>query len=222
MTRPLALALLSSLSAVALWPTTANAQVAYAWGYSGDGQLGTGSTTQSNVPVPVSSSVLNGLTVTRVAAGQVNSYALTSTGRLFAWGDNSVGQLGLGSTQANFTTPQEVTAPTGYVWASIESNVDGAHVVAIVTPVPEPGAASGVAAGVFAAVRLVRRKFRPRREGQNVLAAGVCGNRRTHVASSGGNRPNPSSAWRVSNRRGAFSPSASTVARPVGVSPATR
>jgi alpha-tubulin suppressor-like RCC1 family protein len=61
-----------------------NGQV-YAWGYNGEGELGNGTTTDSNVPVAVTSLLLSSLDVTEAAAGADNSYALNSTGRLFAW-----------------------------------------------------------------------------------------------------------------------------------------
>ncbi len=139
----------------------ANGQV-YAWGYNGDGELGNGTTTTSVVPVAVTSLVLSSLDVTEVAAGNESSYALTDTGRLFAWGDNSQGELGIGSSQTSFTTPQEVLAPVGYEWTSLDSDADGFHVLAIATPipVPEPGTA-GLLAAAFAAAtlrRLTRRR----------------------------------------------------------------
>ena len=110
----------------------------YAWGDNANGELGNNSTTNSSVPVAISSSVLNSLTVTQIAAGLVSSYALTSDGRLFAWGDNYYGELGIGSSSTSFTTPQEVPAPSGYAWASLSAISDGYDVVATVVPVPEP------------------------------------------------------------------------------------
>jgi alpha-tubulin suppressor-like RCC1 family protein len=112
-----------------------NGQV-YAWGNNGQGELGNGTTNNSTVPVAVSG--LDGLIITSITAGPDSNYALTSTSRLFAWGDDFYGELGIGSTGDFFTTPQEVFAPNGYRWTSISGNPIGFHVLAILTPVPEP------------------------------------------------------------------------------------
>ncbi|GIM86465.1 RCC1 domain-containing protein [Salinispora arenicola] len=81
-----------------------------AWGGNFSGQLGDGSTTNSSTPVPVSLPV--GVTVTAVAAGGLHSLALTSAGTLLAWGHNSRGQLGDGTT-TNRSTPVSVSLPAG-------------------------------------------------------------------------------------------------------------
>jgi alpha-tubulin suppressor-like RCC1 family protein len=135
----------------------ANGQV-YAWGSNGEGELGNGTTTDSDVPVAVTSSALSKLIVTEVAAGADSSYALTNTGGLFAWGENATGQLGIGSTATSFSTPQEVLPPTGYMWTSVDSEEESWHVVAIATPVPEPGSLGLViaVAGLAGAWRLRR------------------------------------------------------------------
>jgi len=70
----------------------------YTWGYNNHGQLGTGNTTTSNVPVAVDASVvLSGKTITQAAAGQYHSIALASDGKVYTWGYNSNGQLGNGN-----------------------------------------------------------------------------------------------------------------------------
>src|SRR5262249_35788852 len=90
-----------ALAALALCPTSAAAQVAYAWGKNNDGQLGNTSTASSNVPVPVvSNGVLSGLTVTQMSAGAVHSLALAN-GHVYAWGRGADGELGNGSTAEN-------------------------------------------------------------------------------------------------------------------------
>ena len=79
-----------------------------AWGYNTDGQLGNGTTTTSNVPVPVP--LLTG--VVAIAAGYQHSLALLSNGTVVAWGDNFYGQLGNGGT-ANSSMPVMVKDASG-------------------------------------------------------------------------------------------------------------
>ncbi len=70
----------------------------YCWGRNVYGQLGNGTTTQSNVPVAVSTSgVLSGVTVTQVTAGDEGACALSSAGAAYCWGFDSYGQLGNGT-----------------------------------------------------------------------------------------------------------------------------
>ena len=68
----------------------------YCWGFNADGELGNNSTTNSSVPVAVSTSgVLAGVTVTQITADSgYNACALGSTGAAYCWGKNSDGQLG--------------------------------------------------------------------------------------------------------------------------------
>jgi hypothetical protein len=67
----------------------------FAWGYNADGELGDGGTANSDVPVKVK--LPGGTRVTAIAAGELHSLAVTSTGSVLAWGGNNFGQLGDGS-----------------------------------------------------------------------------------------------------------------------------
>jgi alpha-tubulin suppressor-like RCC1 family protein len=73
--------------------TASAASSAAAWGFNGNGQLGNGTVTSSDVPVAVSG--LSG--VTAISGGSFHSLALLSNGTVMAWGANNVGQLGNGT-----------------------------------------------------------------------------------------------------------------------------
>jgi len=83
------------------------------WGNNNSGQLGTGNTVGSATPVTVSS--LGGV-VTTIAAGDSHTLALLADGTLKSWGDNSVGQLGNGTTISSLL-PVVVTGLAGTVTA---------------------------------------------------------------------------------------------------------
>ena len=68
-----------------------------AWGGNAYGQLGNGSTTDSPVPVPVSTTgILSGKTVVAISAGREHNLALCSDNTLVAWGGGGAGRLGNG------------------------------------------------------------------------------------------------------------------------------
>ncbi len=79
-----------------------------AWGANTDGQLGNGTTTGSDTPVRVS--LTRGTKVTAVRACCEFSLALTAKGHVLAWGANTDGQLGDGSTSPS-DTPVRVSLP---------------------------------------------------------------------------------------------------------------
>ncbi|MBX3194690.1 MAG: hypothetical protein KF727_06270 [Microbacteriaceae bacterium] len=71
----------------------------YAWGSDGDGQLGSPTDTSGNAPLEVSVPGLgSGETVVQVEAGDYFSVARTTSGRVYTWGGNDYGQLGLNDT----------------------------------------------------------------------------------------------------------------------------
>ena len=81
-----------------------------AWGIDGSGQLGNGSIASRETPVRVR--IPRGAKVTAVRAGCDFSLALTSRGGVLAWGDNSYGQLGNGTT-TDSRVPVRVQLPAG-------------------------------------------------------------------------------------------------------------
>ncbi|HRJ15235.1 MAG TPA: putative Ig domain-containing protein, partial [Saprospiraceae bacterium] len=96
------------------------------WGYNEYGRLGDGSTTTRGAPVDVS-----GLTsgVASMTAGYGHTCALTATGGVKCWGNNSLGQLGDGSTTTRWT-PVDVSGLTSGV-AKIEAG--NYHACAVTT-----------------------------------------------------------------------------------------
>jgi len=69
------------------------------WGGNVSGQLGDGSLTSKLIPSSLKMpGVLNGKILISVATGTSHSIALCSDGTLAAWGENSDGQLGIGTT----------------------------------------------------------------------------------------------------------------------------
>ncbi|MCI9655083.1 MAG: hypothetical protein HFF45_03560 [Lawsonibacter sp.] len=76
----------------------------YAWGSNTSGQLGNGSTNDSNIPrtaVDISKAV-------QVSAGNESSMAMTSDGKIYTWGYGEYGQLGLSTTPNSVTKPGEI------------------------------------------------------------------------------------------------------------------
>lgn len=78
----------------------------FSWGDNGYGQLGDGSTTTRSAPVAVDMSNITGDVIACAARGTL-SVALTNEGKVYTWGDNFKGQLGLGTTPSR-STPQLV------------------------------------------------------------------------------------------------------------------
>ncbi|MGD0906039.1 MAG: RCC1 repeat-containing protein [Candidatus Acidiferrales bacterium] len=75
---------------------------AFCWGTDGTNQPGSGTLSQSNIPVqvlnPAGTAPISG--VAAISAGQFHTCAVTSGGEPFCWGDNAEGELGDGSTSS--------------------------------------------------------------------------------------------------------------------------
>ena len=81
------------------------------WGSDAAGQLGDGGTTTTN-DTPVAAKLPAGTKVKQVREGCFHTLALTSKGHVLAWGENSLGQLGDGTTTDSLT-PVRVKLPSG-------------------------------------------------------------------------------------------------------------
>jgi alpha-tubulin suppressor-like RCC1 family protein len=119
--------------------TTANEM--YCWGANDRGQLGNNSTTDSSVPVRVSTSgALGSRTITQISLNYaVDSTCIVAGGAALCWGSNDDGVLGLGSAgpAAQYLAPQLVAGAlsgrtvTDIALASRRTTTDDAHVCAI-------------------------------------------------------------------------------------------
>jgi alpha-tubulin suppressor-like RCC1 family protein len=101
----------------------------YAWG-SGEA-LGDGHRDHSaNTPVVVSLPV--GVTPEAIAAGNgsgADAYAVGSDGNLYAWGDNTYGQLGNGSSGGKTNVPVKVSLPPGVTPTAVASAGNSAYAI---------------------------------------------------------------------------------------------
>jgi len=80
----------------------------WCWGANSNGQLGNGTTTDSEFPVQVISA-----NVQAIAAGSAHTCAITTSGSLLCWGDNSHGAVGDGTTADRWTPVQVQGLSTG-------------------------------------------------------------------------------------------------------------
>ncbi len=81
----------------------------YAWGRNYDGQVGNGRGGKYKYQLkPVKGNGFNGEKVTMISCGSRHSMALTSSGRVFSWGCNKCGQLGINNIN-NMDVPCFVT-----------------------------------------------------------------------------------------------------------------
>ena len=92
----------------------------YAWGYNGNGQLGNLTTTNQFSPVLVSGPAATSWV--RIAAGYLHSLGITSVGRLYSWGANGQGQLGVLVSPSPRSSPVLVSGPATTSWSVIAAN----------------------------------------------------------------------------------------------------
>jgi alpha-tubulin suppressor-like RCC1 family protein len=84
----------------------------FCWGYNpfgafGDGRVGN----QSAVPV----AVVGGLKFTSISAGSAHTCGIASGGRAFCWGNDQVGQLGIGMRPGQYSAPTAVQSSETFI-----------------------------------------------------------------------------------------------------------
>uniref|UniRef100_A0A4W5QEH0 RCC1-like domain-containing protein n=1 Tax=Hucho hucho TaxID=62062 RepID=A0A4W5QEH0_9TELE len=89
----------------------------YSTGGNNEGQLGLGDCEERTAFQLVDFFFSSHGPIKMLAAGSNTSAALTESGMLFMWGDNTEGQIGLGK-ESSALTPQEVTVGRPVAWVS--------------------------------------------------------------------------------------------------------
>jgi alpha-tubulin suppressor-like RCC1 family protein len=96
----------------------------YSWGSDLNGRTGlgkgTGSTLTNFTFTIIPAQIGSDTDWTHISAGSLHSLAIRA-GRLYSWGNNGNGALGLGNT-TTFDTPQQVGSDTNWEWCSAGNN----------------------------------------------------------------------------------------------------
>jgi len=101
-------------------------ETVWCWGANSAFQLGNGSMLSSNLPVQVNEIGPSGDPVVEIEAGGTHTCALTTSGAIYCWGDNSLGQLGDGSTTSS-NIPVEVAGIASFDSPAAELSVGSKH-----------------------------------------------------------------------------------------------
>ena len=80
----------------------------YTWGDNNLGKLGLGTTSNYELLVPTKVTALDGVVISSIIMANGASYAISSDGVLYSWGQNTNGQLGIGSL-TNTGTPTAIS-----------------------------------------------------------------------------------------------------------------
>lgn len=93
---------------------------AWAWGANAHGQIGD-TTFGADRPVPTAVAMPSGITFTAIDAGYEHSLALDRNGNAWAWGDDSYGQVGDGTTGSVRAGPTAVVMPQGITFTAVSA-----------------------------------------------------------------------------------------------------
>lgn len=84
----------------------------FSWGSNAVGQLGHDAE-NGRQPTPRMIKAIGAKHVVQIASGQYHCLALTNNGELYAWGSNSYGQLGIGTTSEKVPMPTLIQSLAG-------------------------------------------------------------------------------------------------------------
>jgi alpha-tubulin suppressor-like RCC1 family protein len=102
----------------------------HSWGFNGNGRLGDGTTTSSDLPVAVSTAgVLNGKTVAAIVSGGPFSVALDTLGAVYTWGRGQNGELGDGDF-GDSNVPVAITTAGTPLAGQVVTQIAGGNVSA--------------------------------------------------------------------------------------------
>lgn len=99
----------------------------YCWGTGGSGQFSTSLLENSLVPIPIALGGLSGKIIKEIHAGGNAMYALTEDNKVFSWGTNYYGALGLGPSSDQYTAyePTEIYMSGALAGKTIKSLYSG-------------------------------------------------------------------------------------------------
>lgn len=82
----------------------------YTWGRNDQGQLGHGDVVQRNRMAPIANFPPTGEKIRTIVAGREHALALTESGKVYSWGNNTNGQLGRTTTDTTRMSPGQIAA----------------------------------------------------------------------------------------------------------------
>ncbi|GMI08913.1 hypothetical protein TrVE_jg11399 [Triparma verrucosa] len=94
----------------------------YSWGKGDDGRLGVGSEEDSVYPRVLKYGMMWDVKIVQVSCGEMHSMSLCEAGRVFAWGRNYYGRLGLGDSN-NRSVPEVIRSLMGETVGVVSAGV---------------------------------------------------------------------------------------------------
>ncbi len=93
------------------------------WGNGRFGQMGNGSLHSALSPIRLNAPALADRRIVRVASGGLTNYAVGASGRLWSWGDNLTGELGIGSVSRRSARPVRVPITVSQISSTAHNTV---------------------------------------------------------------------------------------------------